>query len=74
MHRRNQGLRDQRVSMQMILRNRQGQRSERMIRVSTLEVEGDGDKSLTIFDDPRDLKGTAFLSFTHPLAPDEQWL
>jgi hypothetical protein len=34
----------------------------------------DGDKSLIIFDTPRDIKGTAFLSFTHALIPDEQWL
>lgn len=74
MHRRDRGWGDQCVSMQMILRNRQGQCSERMIRVRTLEVDGDGDKSLIIFDEPRDLKGTAFLSFTHALAPDEQWL
>lgn len=74
MHRRDQGWSDQRVSMQMILRNRQGQESQRQVRVRTLEMDGDGDKSLTIFDQPRDLKGTAFLSFTHALEPDEQWL
>ena len=39
-----------------------------------LEVIGDGDKSLIIFDTPRDIKGTAFLSFTHALVPDDQWL
>ena len=72
--RRDQGWGDQRVSMQMILRNRQGQESRRQIRVHTLEVDGDGDKSLTIFDEPRDLKGTAFLSFTHAIEPDDQWL
>lgn len=74
MHQRDHGWGDQRVSMQMILRNRQGQESERQIRVHSLEVDGDGDKTLTVFDEPRDLKGTAFLSFTHALEPDEQWL
>ena len=34
----------------------------------------EGDKSLTIFDHPRDIKGTAFLSFTKILEPDDQWL
>jgi hypothetical protein len=72
MHRHDQGWGDQRLSMQMILRNCQGQRSERMIRVCALD--GDGDKSPAIFDQPWDLKGTAFLSFTHAPAPDEQWL
>lgn len=74
MHQRNAGWGDQRVAMQMTLRNRQGQESHRQIRVRTLEVDGDGDKSLTIFDQPRDVKGTAFLSFTHPLRADDQWL
>jgi hypothetical protein len=46
----------------------------RSLKLNTLEVVGEGDKSLTIFDSPRDIKGTAFLSFTHALVPDEQWL
>jgi len=29
---------------------------------------------LIIFDDPRDVKGTAFLTFTHKYDPDDQWL
>lgn len=65
---------DQSANMLMTLRNKQGQESIREIRVRSLEVQGDGDKSLTIFDRPRDVKGTAFLSFTHALEPDDQWL
>ena len=63
-----------RADMTMVLRNKQGQESRRDIRIRTLEVTDDGDKSLTIFDTPRDVKGTAFLSFTHPTEPDDQWL
>ena len=37
-------------------------------------MEGDGDKSLTVFDHPRDVKGTAFLSYSHATRPDDQWL
>jgi hypothetical protein len=44
------------------------------MRLKSFEVDGDGDKSLTIFDNPRDIKGTAFLSHTHALNPDDQWL
>ncbi|MFV2082393.1 MAG: outer membrane lipoprotein-sorting protein, partial [bacterium] len=44
------------------------------IRIRTLEVEGDGDKSLSIFDTPGDVKGTAFLTFTHKKRDDDQWL
>ena len=46
----------------------------REIRVRVLEVEGDGDNSLTIFDTPKDVKGTAFLNFTHKAGDDDQWL
>ena len=72
--RRNTGWQDQQASMLMILKNRQGQESRREVRVNSLEVEADGDKSLTVFDSPRDVKGTAFLSFTHAIKPDDQWL
>jgi outer membrane lipoprotein-sorting protein len=65
---------DQQQSLEMILRNRQGQESRREIRGRALEVIGDGDKALTIFDSPADVKGTAFLSFTHVNEPDDQWL
>ncbi|MFV2005136.1 MAG: outer membrane lipoprotein-sorting protein [Gammaproteobacteria bacterium] len=72
--RRDQGFGSYTSELKMILRNRQGQESVREIRSKTLEVEGDGDKSLTIFDKPRDVKGTALLSFTHKTGPDDQWL
>ena len=71
---RDQGWADQATTSKMILRNSQGAESTREIRGKALEVNGDGDKSLTIFDTPRDVKGTAFLSFTHTLKADEQWL
>lgn len=71
---RDQGWIDQATTMKMTLRNKHGAESIREVRGRTLEVIGDGDKSLTIFDTPRDIKGTAFLSFTHSLKADEQWL
>ncbi|MEN8263475.1 MAG: outer membrane lipoprotein-sorting protein [Nitrospirota bacterium] len=71
---RDKGFGDFTSSMTMTLKNRHGQESVRKIRGRTLEVEGDGDKSLTIFDNPRDVKGTAFLNFTHKTGDDDQWL
>jgi hypothetical protein len=71
---RDTGWVDQRADLVMMLRNRQGEESKRILEIETLEVEGDGDKSLSVFDSPRDIKGTAFLSFTHALTPDDQWL
>lgn len=61
-------------AIKMTLKNRQGQESVREIRSKTLEVANDGDKSLTIFDKPRDIQGTALLSFTHKEGADDQWL
>ena len=72
--RRDSGFRNYTNDVQMILKNKQGQESIREIRSRTLEVEDDGDKSMTIFDQPRDVKGTALLSFTHKTGPDDQWL
>lgn len=71
---RDTGWGDQKASLKMVLRNRHGQESTREMHNKTLEVKGDGDKSLIVFDKPRDVKGTAFLSFTHATKPDDQWL
>ena len=65
---------DMSTAMQMILRNSEGQQSIREIRLKSLEQANDGDKSLTVFDQPRDVKGTAFLSFSHVETADDQWL
>ena len=59
---RDSGWGDQRSAMQMILRNRNGQESKRTLRNAVLEIQGDGDKLLVIFDEPRDVNGTAFLT------------
>lgn len=72
--RRDTGFVDSTSNMVMELRNKQGDSSIRHIRIKTLEVDGDGDKSMSIFDRPADVKGTAFLTYSHTLKPDEQWL
>lgn len=71
---RDTGFEDFTSNMVMELRNKQGDVSTRTIRLKTLEVIGDGDKSMSIFDKPADVKGTAFLTFSHAIKPDEQWL
>lgn len=68
------GFGDSTASLIMELKNKQGQTSVRHVRVKNLEVNGDGDKSMSIFDKPADVKGTAFLTFSHATTPDEQWL
>ena len=72
--RRDTGWQDSQSTLQMILKNRHGDEHTRHLKMKTMEVQGDGDKSLSIFNSPKDIKGTAFLSFTHALDPDEQWL
>ncbi|GAB6263016.1 outer membrane lipoprotein-sorting protein [Photobacterium sp. R1] len=71
---RDTGWGDSIADMTMLLSNAQGESSTRKMRIKTLEVADDGDKGLTIFDQPRDVQGTAFLNFAHTTKPDDQWL
>ena len=63
---RDRGWGDSESELQMTLRNAQGRESVRRMRALALEVQGDGDKSLTIFDEPMDVRGSAFLTHAHP--------
>ncbi len=71
---RSSGYIDFTFEMRMILRNRNGDESQRVIKTKGLEVENDGDKTLSIFTKPLDVNGTAFLTFTHKTKDDDQWL
>ncbi len=72
--RRDTGFGDYRADMVMTLRNKKGDESMRHLRIRIKEVKGDGDKSMSVFDRPRDIKGTAMLTWSHALKPDDQWL
>lgn len=61
-------------TMKMVLTNNHGEKNIRRVRGRSLEVKGDGDKSLSIFDSPKDVRGTSFLTFSHIDKPDDQWL
>lgn len=65
---------DSEAELTMTLRTKSGQEIVRQMRSKQLEVENDGDKGLTIFDTPLDVKGTVFLSFSHTVDADDQWL
>ncbi|MCW8911621.1 MAG: outer membrane lipoprotein-sorting protein [Gammaproteobacteria bacterium] len=71
---RDTGYNDSTARLIMELKNKQGDTSIRHVRVKNLEVAGDGDKGMSIFDQPADVKGTAFLTYSHSLKADEQWL
>ncbi len=70
------GFGDSRVEAAMVLRNAAGQSTERSLSFATLEKADEtvGDKSLVIFNSPRDVEGTALLSHAKILDPDDQWL
>jgi len=72
--RRDTGWDDFQTNMTMKLYNKQGQSSERFMKSRSLEGKGDGDKTIIVFNRPKDVKGTALLSFTHKTGPDDQWL
>ncbi len=65
---------DSSSTMQMILRKKKGQERTREMRSRAVETEADGDRSLIIFDDPADVKGTAMLTHSHKVESDDQWL
>ncbi len=71
---RNDGFGDFTAAMTMVLRDRYGRESLRQMRFKVLEVDGDGDKSLFVFDQPRDVQGTALLTHAHINTQDDQWL
>ncbi|MDO8839021.1 MAG: outer membrane lipoprotein-sorting protein [Parvibaculum sp.] len=74
--RRNQGFGDTKATMKMILENAYGETSERALRSMTLENPNpeEGDWTLNVFDKPRDVDGTALLTYAKILDPDDQWM
>ena len=69
-----QGFESSSVKLKMVLRNKQGQESTRFMVNKTLELTTDGDKSMIIFNSPKDVQGTASMTFTHKKGSDDQWL
>lgn len=70
---------DYRANVQMVLKNKHGEKSVREFRYVTMEitrngVRTDGDKVLVVFDKPRDVNGTTLLTFSHTHKDDDQWL
>jgi outer membrane lipoprotein-sorting protein len=74
MDKRDMGFVDFTASMMMVLIDRNGKRSNRQINTKTLEVPGDGDKSLMTFLKPKDVRGTKMLIYSHKTESDEQWI
>ncbi|MGB3809928.1 MAG: outer membrane lipoprotein-sorting protein [Parvibaculum sp.] len=73
---RDRGWGDARADMKMVLTNASGETSERALRFMMLENtdRSDGDWSLMTFERPRDIEGTALLTYSHIKDADDQWL
>ena len=71
---RNDGFGDFTAGLTMVLQDRHLRESVRQMRFKVLEVTADGDKSLFVFDQPRDVQGTALLTHSHINTLDDQWL
>ena len=70
----NEGYGDSSSSMTMELISKKGDVVTRELRFKRLEVPEDGDKSIAVFESPRDIKGVAILSYAHKEEADDQWL
>ncbi len=70
----NSGYRDEFVLYKMVLVNSKGDRSERSLELRTLEGPEAGDKTLLIFRDPPDVRGTTLLTHENRGGDDDQWL
>lgn len=72
---RNHGFVDSAGSLMMVLTSKNGETSEREMNVKVLEgLQADGDKTLIVFESPKDQRGTALLTYQHNSRDDDQWL
>ena len=70
----NSGFNGEHAVMEMILINAHGTKITRKIKSKSIEVQGDGDKSIITFLWPADVKGTKLLTWAHKSKSDDQWL
>lgn len=70
------GFGDSTANAKMVLRNAAGQSSTRQMLFMTLERKNNrvGDKTISVFSTPADIKGTAVLSHAKITANDDQWI
>lgn len=68
------GFKDSYEKLEMVLRTDDGKEARRNMVMRSLEVTGDGDKSLIVFQDPADVKGSSVLTHSHIKDDDDQWI
>lgn len=62
------------AEMEMVLINAHGDETVRKIVTYTKEMDDDGDRTLSTFQWPADVKGTHMLTWSHKDGDDDQWL
>ena len=65
---------DLRLDEEVIVENRWGKEVTRHLKVFLLEVLGEGEKGLIVFQSPADVKGVASLFHTHKKEADDMWM
>ena len=70
----NSGFQGEYAELEMVLINAYGDQTVRKLTSETTEVEGDGDRSVSTFLWPADVKGTRMLTWSHKTGDDDQWL
>lgn len=70
----NDGFGSEEASLEMVLINASGDRVQRKLDMKTIEVDGEGDRSMLTFLWPPDIKGTKLLTHTRRGKSDQQWL
>ena len=70
----NQGFKGESAIMELILIDAHGTRILRKMESRVLEKKDDGDRSLLVFLNPQDVKGTKLLTWIHNKKDDDQWL
>ncbi len=73
-NRRATGFGDLSSTVHMVVRNGRGGERVRELTIKILEVDGDGERTMVRFEEPRDLRGTALLTVDHGDGSSDQWL
>ncbi|PSU21383.1 outer membrane lipoprotein-sorting protein [Photobacterium kishitanii] len=68
------GFVDSYETIKMTIRKKNGNQVERLMKSKSLEVDGDGNKVIMVFQDPADVKGSAVLTHSHIQGNDDQWV
>ena len=70
----NEGFKGEYAEMEMTLINAHGDKTVRKLNSETMEMKNDGDRSISTFEWPADVKGTRMLTWSHKDGDDDQWL